>query len=132
MESQYLHNVPLITHILSQMIEACELITSWNEKVTSSDDYLASPEGVQKMAASCMLIESIGEGVKKIDRLTNGLLYDKFPNTQWKEIMGLRDHIAHGYFNIDADIIFDVAKTEIPSLKDTLLDFKNLLQSGLL
>ena len=126
MESQYLHNAPLITHILGQMIEACELITSWNEKVTSSDDYLTSPEGMQKMAASCMLIESIGEGVKKIDRLTKGLLYDKFPNTQWKEIMGLRDHIAHGYFNIDADIIFDVAKTEIPSLKKTLSDFKNL------
>ncbi|MBD5372322.1 MAG: DUF86 domain-containing protein [Bacteroides sp.] len=126
MESQYLHNAPLITHILGQMIEACELITSWNVKVTSSDDYLTSPEGVQTMAASCMLIESIGEGVKKIDRLTKGLLYDKFPNTQWKEIMGLRDHIAHGYFNIDADIIFDVAKTEIPSLKETLSDFKNL------
>ncbi|MBD5281787.1 MAG: DUF86 domain-containing protein [Bacteroides sp.] len=126
MESQYLHNAPLITHILGQMIEACELITSWNVKITSSDDYLTSPEGVQTMAASCMLIESIGEGVKKIDRLTKGLLYDKFPNTQWKEIMGLRDHIAHGYFNIDADIIFDVAKTEIPSLKETLSDFKNL------
>lgn len=126
MESQYLHNAPLITHILGQMIEACELITLWNVKITSSDDYLTSPEGVQTMAASCMLIESIGEGVKKIDRLTKGLLYDKFPNTQWKEIMGLRDHIAHGYFNIDADIIFDVAKTEIPSLKETLSDFKNL------
>lgn len=126
MESQYLHNAPLITHILGQMIEACELITSWNVKITSSDDYLTSPEGMQTMAASCMLIESIGEGVKKIDRLTKGLLYDKFPNTQWKEIMGLRDHIAHGYFNIDADIIFDVAKTEIPSLKETLSDFKNL------
>lgn len=79
------------------------------------------------MAASCMLIESIGEGVKKIDRLASGLLYDKFPNTQWKEIMGLRDHIAHGYFNIDADIIFDVVKTEIPTLKDTLAELAKLL-----
>lgn len=127
MESQYLHNAPLVNHIVSQMIEACGLITAWNENVTSSDDYLTSPEGMQKMAASCMLIESIGEGVKKIDRLTSGLLYDKFPNTQWKEIMGLRDHIAHGYFNIDADIIFDVVKTEIPTLKDTLAELAKLL-----
>lgn len=110
------------------MIEACELITTWNEKVKSSDDYLTSPEGVQKMAASCMLIESIGEGVKKIDRLTQGLLYNKFPNTQWKEIMGLRDHIAHGYFNIDSDIIFDVVKDEIPSLRKTLVELRHLFQ----
>ena len=112
------------------MIEACGLIASWNEKVESSDDYLTSPEGMQKMAASCMLIESIGEGVKKIDRLTHGLLYDKFPDTQWKEIMGLRDHIAHGYFNLDADIIFDVVNNEIPSLQSTLSDLKNLLLLG--
>ena len=130
MESRFLHKFPLVSHIVSQMIEACGLIVSWNEKVESSDDYLTSPEGMQKMAASCMLIESIGEGVKKIDRLTQGLLYDKFPDTQWKEIMGLRDHIAHGYFNLDADIILDVVKNEIPSLQITLSALKNLLPLG--
>ena len=127
MESLSSHKISLINHIISQMIEACGLISSWNESVLTSDDYLASPDGVQKMAASCMLIESIGEGVKKIDRLTQGLLYDKFPNTQWKEIMGLRDHIAHGYFNLDADIIFDVVKDEIPSLQNTLEELKSQL-----
>ena len=75
-----------------------------------------------------MLIESIGEGVKKIDRLTQGLIYQKFPDTQWKEIMGLRDHIAHGYFNLDADIIFDVVKNEIPFLQTTLKELKSLFQ----
>lgn len=127
MESQYLHKAPLINHIVGQMIEACGLILSWNETVITSDDYLTSPEGMQKMAASCMLIEAIGEGVKKIDRLMPELLYDKFPYTSWKEIMGLRDHIAHGYFSLDADIIFDVVKTEIPSLKKTLSEFKSMI-----
>ena len=75
-----------------------------------------------------MLIESIGEGVKKIDRLVPGVLYIEFPNTQWKEIMGLRDHIAHGYFNLDAEIIYDVVKTEIPSLQNTLKKLKCLFQ----
>ena len=127
MESQYSHKHPLLNHILSQMIEACDLISSWNESILTPDEYLNSPDGVQKMAASCMLIESIGEGVKKVDRLTQGLLYDKFPNTQWKEIMGLRDHIAHGYFNLDADIIFDVVKTEIPPLQKTLVELKSII-----
>ncbi len=35
----------------------------------------------------------------------------------WREIKGLRDHIAHGYFDLDASIIFDVVVNEIPSLK---------------
>ena len=102
------------------MIEACELIVLWNKDVRSTDDYLLSPEGMQKMAASCMLIESIGEGVKKIDRIMPGLLVEIAPETPWKNIKGLRDHIAHGYFNIDADIVFDVSINEIEPLKKEL------------
>lgn len=128
MESQSLHKAHLISHIVAQMIEACELISLWNDRVETSEDYLTSPEGMQKMAASCMLIESIGEGVKKVDRLSQGLLYDKFPNTPWKGIIGLRDHIAHGYFNLDADIILDVVKTEIPTLQKTLEVLLSLLK----
>lgn len=128
MESPYSHKLPLINHIVGQMIEACKTISSWNDGVEKSDDYLTSPEGMQKMAASCMLIESIGEGVKKIDRYTHGLLFEKFPDTPWKEIMGLRDHIAHGYFNLDADIIYDVVKNEIPPLKKTLENLRSYLQ----
>ena len=76
-----------------------------------------------------MMIEAIGEGVKKIDRLSPGFLAEKSPETQWKQIMGLRDHIAHGYFNIDADIIFDVAKNEIPILKETLNKIKSDIEA---
>ena len=72
-----------------------------------------------------MLMEAIGEGVKKINKIVPGLLSEKSPETQWKQIMGLRDHIAHGYFNLDAEIIFDVVKNEIPVLKDTLNRIKN-------
>ncbi len=33
-----------------------------------------SSDGMQKLAASCMLIEAIGEGVKQIDKITKGEL----------------------------------------------------------
>lgn len=72
------------------------------------------------MAASCMLIESIGEGIKKIDRLAPGFLETESPDTPWREIKGLRDHVAHGYFDLDADIIFNVVKEEIPLLRVTI------------
>ena len=118
----------LISHILGQMIESCNLIMTWNESIKKAEDYPASTEGMEKMAASCMLIEAIGEGVKKIDKILPGFLAEKSPQTQWKQIMGLRDHIAHGYFNLDADIIFDVVKNEIPILKETLTNIRNCME----
>ena len=119
----------LISHILGQMIESCDLIMTWNERIVEANDYPTTPAGIEKMAASCMLIEAIGEGVKKIDKIAPGFLAEKNPETQWKKIMGLRDHIAHGYFNLDAEIIFDVVKNEIPPLKDILKMIKNDLDT---
>lgn len=111
---------PLIVHILQQLIEACEMIIIWNEHISDANQYPESPSGMEKMAATCMLIEAIGEGIKKIERINPEFLVQQSPTTQWIQIIGLRNHIAHGYFNLDADIIFDIAKNEIPALKETL------------
>lgn len=92
------------------------MIIQWNKDIHTVDDYLSSSDGMQKMAANCMLLESLGEGVKKIDRLLPDFLSSNAPDVPWRNIKGLRDHIAHGYFDIDADIIFDVAVNEIPQL----------------
>lgn len=120
MESQSLRSQELVLHILGQLIQACDLITTWNEGVASEDDYVTSPSGMEKMAATCMLLESIGESAKKIDRLMPDFLTDNEPNIPWKQIKGLRDHIAHGYFELDATSIFDTTK-EIPELKEALI-----------
>ena len=122
------HNKSLVIHILQQMIDSCDYITEWNKDITDPNIYPSSPSGMQVMAATCMLIESIGEEIKKIDRLAPEYLKSQAPETPWKEIKGLRDHIAHGYFNLDADIIFDVAMNEIPQLRPILIELKSILQ----
>lgn len=111
------HNQNLTDQLLTQLIGACDFIITWNANIESEDDYLASPNGMEKMAATCMLLESIGEGVKKIDRLMPDFMTENAPEIPWKQVKGLRDHIAHGYFDLDASIIFDVAVNEIPNLK---------------
>ena len=65
-----------------------------------------------------MLLEAIGEGIKKIDKRTeSGLLRVICPEIPWKSIMGMRDHIAHGYFNIDADFVYDVVHRDLKPLR---------------
>lgn len=126
MESQSLRSQELVLHILGQLIQACDLIITWNEGVASEDDYVTSPSGMEKMAATCMLLESIGESAKKIDRLIPGFLTENEPNIPWKQIKGLRDHIAHGYFELDATSIFDTTK-EIPELKEALIRLQDCI-----
>lgn len=72
---------------------------------------------MKNLAASCKLIEAIGEGVKQIDKITEGKLLTERPDIPWQDIIGIRNHIAHGYFDIDGEIVFDVVKNNLDSLQ---------------
>ena len=63
-----------------------------------------------------MLIEAIGEGIHQIDRITNKKLLLERPEIPWEDVIGIRNHIAHGYFDIDAEIVFSVIKNDLPPL----------------
>ncbi len=116
-----------ILETLHQIKEAIFLLQKWNQEVTKVDDYLLSPDGMKNLAASCMLIESIGEGFKKIDKDTNSQLLSLWPSIPWKAVKGMRDQIAHGYFNIDAEVVFNTVKNDLdPLLQATHFFIKEL------
>ena len=58
----------------------------------------------------------IGEAVKK---LPNDLR-ERYPDVAWREIAGLRDFIAHTYFALDTDILWDAVERDVPALLDAV------------
>lgn len=106
--------------LLFQIRTAILQLKEWNNNVQSSDDYYCSPDGMKNLAASCMLIEAIGESIKQIDKITEGNLLAKRPEIPWKDVIGIRNHIAHGYFDIDGDMVFDVVENDLDSLLEAI------------
>ena len=108
----------IVADTLFQINEAIDHIEEWCININSGDDFVSSADGMKTLAAVCMLLEAIGEGIKKIDKRTeSGLLRVICPEIPWKSIMGMRDHIAHGYFNIDADFVYDVVHRDLKPLR---------------
>ena len=105
---------------LEQIRTAIGQLKEWNEEVSSPDDYYMSSSGMQKLAANCMLIEAIGEGIKKIDNITKGELLQERSEIPWVDVMGIRNHIAHGYFDIDGDVIFSSVKNDLDPLEKAI------------
>ena len=105
-----------IAGTLLQIKKAIEQLQDWNKDILNVDDYYSTPEGMKNLAASCMLIEAIVEGVKQIDKLTQSRLLDERPEIPWQDVIGIRNHIAHGYFDIDGDIVLDVIKNNLDEL----------------
>ena len=114
-----------VLSVFMQIEKAIEQLQEWNSNIHSANDYYLSPGGMQTLAASCMLIEDIGEGVNKIHRITEKQLLSKRGDIPWDDIIGLRNHIAHGYFDIDGDIVFSVVKEDLLSLLEAVRFFIN-------
>lgn len=80
---------------------------------------------MKNLAASCMLIEAIVEGIKQVDKATEGKLLIKRPEIPWKDVIGIRNHIAHGYFDIDGEMVLDVVKNDLDTLLAAIEFFIN-------
>ena len=113
---------------LEQIRDAIRQLQQWNASIKSADDYALSPEGMKTLAATCMLIEAIGEGVKKIDNLTQQMLLVQRPDIPWRQIKDMRNHIAHGYFDIDVEIISEVINNDLQPLHDATVFFIDYLK----
>lgn len=112
-----------VRSLFRQIETAIGQLKEWNANIDSPDDYYCSPDGMKNLAASCMLIEAIGEAVRQIDKITNANLLRERPEIPWNDVIGIRNHIAHGYFDIDAEIVFDVVKNDLDSLLEAVEHF---------
>lgn len=117
----------ILNDTLLQIKNAIESLIQWNEEVDDMNELLKSPSGMQKLAGNCMMIMAIGEGFKKVDKMTNGELLSLQAEIPWKQVFGLRNRIAHGYFDIDIDVIADVINSDLLPLLDATNYFINYI-----
>ena len=110
----------IIESLLKKILQTVERILANSETITSPSFYLLTPSGMERLESTCMLLIAIGEGVKGVDKLTDKKLLSLYPEMDWKGVMGMRDIIAHHYFDLDAEIVYDVIKHDLPKLKDVL------------
>ncbi len=57
-------------------------------------------------------LEVIGEATKKIsDNIQN-----RYPEIPWRDITGTRDRLVHHYFGVNLEIVWQIAKSDLPVL----------------
>jgi len=115
-----MYDKQLLNELLEQILQATEIVLRRFEVVDSSDFFLDSPEGMEKLDAICMQLIAIGESLKNIDKITNKELLKNYPEVDWKGAKGIRDIISHHYFDLDAQEIYYVCDVKLPTLKATI------------
>ena len=118
-----MYDVELVAELLNQILVAAHRIERRFEPIRTANDFLSSDEGIDHLDGIAMMLIVIGESVKNLDKVTNGTLLPRFPEVDWKGAKGakgVRDVISHHYMDLNAEVIFDICQTFVPSLIATV------------
>ena len=96
---------------LLNMLDAIEKIKQNSMPFSSADDFLNE---TQAFDASLMNFIVIGEMVEK---LSDELINASEKEIDWFKIKGFRNILAHNYFGIDAEEVWQIIHNSLPKLE---------------
>ena len=111
----------MILSTLEDIKYSLELIKERCKDIKSSDDFLEDENGLIKLDSVSMRLLAIGEGFKNVDKLSEHQLLIKYPAIPWKQVKGIRDILSHHYFDLDAEVIFNICKDDLEKLLNTTI-----------
>jgi uncharacterized protein with HEPN domain len=92
------------TERLRDIAAACEAVARYEQRIDSDDEIVFD-------AIRARLIE-IGEAVKDLSEAATAAE----PGIPWAEIAGMRDYLAHRYFDTTHAIVMATARSDVPLL----------------
>ena len=108
------HDVRLrLRHMYDHAKEAVELLAKKQKEDLAQDRLLE--------LALVRLVEIVGEAANRIPADCQV----QYPSIPWREIVGMRNRLAHGYDAIDLKVLWDTVKDDLPGL---LKELERILQ----
>ena len=98
------HDDIRLQHMLDSAEEAVEFAVGKSRNDLDDDRKL--------LLAIIKSIEIIGEAASKVSEARKA----EDENIPWKDIVGMRNRLSHGYFDVNLDIVWQTVKTDLPNL----------------
>ena len=62
------------------------------------------------------VMQIVGEAASRV----SAVVRTEFPEIPWRQVVGMRHHLVHGYEDIDAAILVSTVRQDLPRLIDSL------------
>lgn len=100
-----------LDHILEGARLACSYVEGMNK-----EQFLADKRTQQAVTMNLVII---GEAATKLLQEYGDFL-KRQPGVSWRHMRGMRNRLAHGYFAIDLDVVWETVQTALPELRERL------------
>jgi uncharacterized protein with HEPN domain len=100
-------------HCLESILDATNRIIEYTTGIKSADDF---NDDYRSFDATMMNFVVIGE---MVDKLSEDFKRNH-PEIEWIKIKGFRNLVAHDYFGIDAEEVWQIINNKIPALKSDI------------
>lgn len=105
-----------LEHMAQAATDACEFVEGLSKR-----DFLADRRTQQAVIMSLIII---GEAAAKVIE-SHHEFAQSHPQIQWRSMRGMRNRIAHGYFDINLEVVWETVQTALPDLLDQLADIRH-------
>ena len=114
--------------LIEFILLSIDLIDERFKSIVKSDDFLEDNQGLEKLDAISMRLQSIGEAIKNILKRDEETLTNFEDKSYWSNIVKFREIISHHYIDIDAEIVFDICDEDLKELKEVILKIENIIK----
>ncbi|MDX3911283.1 MAG: DUF86 domain-containing protein [Sphingobium sp.] len=101
---------------VGHMIAAIDRIATYLDGL-DRETFLHSP-----MAQDAVIrnFEIIGEAARNVERHAPDIVAAN-PEIPWRYAKGMRNHLMHGYFNVDLEAVWATAQNDLPAMRAQLV-----------
>jgi len=94
---------------LDDILEATERIEKYSKGFT-----------LEKMKKDSLVVDGVVRNLEIIGEAAKNIpanIKERYSDIEWKKIAGLRDILAHEYFGVDLEVLWDIIEHKIHILK---------------
>ena len=121
-------DVRLLEDVAEHILESIEKVERRFSGIKTPDDFLRDDEGIDRLDGIVLMLITIGENLKRFEKYGGKPLMDDHPEVDWKGAIGVRDFLSHHYFDLDAEVIFNICIDHVYELKSAIADILTKLK----
>jgi uncharacterized protein with HEPN domain len=111
--------------LLLELEEAIRRIERRFNGIQNADDFIANDDGLDRLDGISMMLIAISENIRRLDRIMGENLENRYPEIPWSDVKGIRNILAHNYFDIDPEEIYGICTHNLVILKRVLAEIRN-------